>query len=153
MEQLKSSHHTRSDRRAHRAPGAVFRVMDRGLRPLRNNAVMGLHRRSSPHEGCGSVAWRKEHGPCGRHSGYWPYAHFSEATPAGSQAQTPASCCAALQTSRRKMVTEADYVDFNISDEFVVGYGLDYEERYRNLADIYVLQLAPEPVSPTVNNQ
>ena len=51
------------------------------------------------------------------------------------------------------MVTEADYVDFNISDEFVVGYGLDYEERYRNLADIYVLQLAPEPVSPTVNNQ
>jgi hypoxanthine phosphoribosyltransferase len=41
--------------------------------------------------------------------------------------------------SRRKMPVEADYTGFQIPDEFVVGYGLDYAERYRNLADICVL--------------
>jgi hypoxanthine phosphoribosyltransferase len=41
--------------------------------------------------------------------------------------------------SRRKLAIEADYVGFTISDEFVVGYGLDYAERYRNLPDICVL--------------
>jgi hypoxanthine phosphoribosyltransferase len=34
-----------------------------------------------------------------------------------------------------------DYVGFEIPNEFVVGYGLDYGERYRNLRDICVLQL------------
>jgi len=41
---------------------------------------------------------------------------------------------------------EADYVGFEIEDEFVVGYGLDYMERYRNLPCIGVLRkelLAP----------
>src|SRR6202161_1554868 len=33
----------------------------------------------------------------------------------------------------------ADYVGFEIPDEFVVGYGLDYAERYRNLKDVCVL--------------
>jgi hypoxanthine phosphoribosyltransferase len=32
------------------------------------------------------------------------------------------------------------YVGFQIPDEFVVGYGLDYSERYRNLDDICVLE-------------
>ena len=41
--------------------------------------------------------------------------------------------------SRRKLTVEADYVGFTIPDEFVVGYGLDYAERYRNLPDICVL--------------
>jgi len=41
--------------------------------------------------------------------------------------------------SRRKMPIQADYVGFSIPDEFVVGYGLDYAERYRNLPDICVL--------------
>jgi hypoxanthine phosphoribosyltransferase len=41
--------------------------------------------------------------------------------------------------SRRKEPLEADYVGFNIPDEFVVGYGLDYAERYRNLPDICVV--------------
>jgi hypoxanthine phosphoribosyltransferase len=41
--------------------------------------------------------------------------------------------------SRRKETISADYVGFTISDEFVVGYGLDYAERYRNLPDICVL--------------
>jgi hypoxanthine phosphoribosyltransferase len=35
---------------------------------------------------------------------------------------------------------EADHVGFNIGDEFVVGYGLDYMERYRNLPCIGVLR-------------
>ena len=41
--------------------------------------------------------------------------------------------------SRRKQPMEANYVGFRIPDEFVVGYGLDYAERYRNLPDICVL--------------
>jgi hypoxanthine phosphoribosyltransferase len=41
--------------------------------------------------------------------------------------------------SRRKLPVGADYVGFTIGDEFVVGYGLDYAEKYRNLPDIRVL--------------
>jgi hypoxanthine phosphoribosyltransferase len=41
--------------------------------------------------------------------------------------------------SRRKKPIQADYVGFSIPDEFVVGYGLDYAERYRNLPDICVV--------------
>lgn len=41
--------------------------------------------------------------------------------------------------SRRKLPLQADYVGFTIPDEFVVGYGLDYAERYRNLPDICVI--------------
>jgi len=33
-----------------------------------------------------------------------------------------------------------DYVGFNIPDEFVVGYGLDYAEKYRNLRGIFILE-------------
>ena len=42
---------------------------------------------------------------------------------------------------RRIAKVRADYVGFKIPNEFVVGYGLDYAERYRNLADIGVLTL------------
>jgi hypoxanthine phosphoribosyltransferase len=41
--------------------------------------------------------------------------------------------------SRRKQLVEADYVGFAIPDEFVVGYGMDYAEQYRNLPDIRVI--------------
>jgi len=41
--------------------------------------------------------------------------------------------------SRRKLRVEADYVGFTIADEFVVGYGMDYAEQYRNLPDIRVV--------------
>ena len=34
---------------------------------------------------------------------------------------------------------EADYVGFDLPDEFVVGYGLDYAGRYRNLRDLATL--------------
>ena len=41
--------------------------------------------------------------------------------------------------SRRQIPVQADYTGFEIADEFVVGYGLDFAERYRNLPDICVL--------------
>lgn len=41
--------------------------------------------------------------------------------------------------SRRQTEINADYACFTIPDAFVVGYGLDYDEKYRNLPDIGVL--------------
>jgi hypoxanthine phosphoribosyltransferase len=46
--------------------------------------------------------------------------------------------------SRRIEPVKADYIGFSIPNEFVVGYGLDYAERYRNLKDVCVLQLPSE---------
>jgi hypoxanthine phosphoribosyltransferase len=40
---------------------------------------------------------------------------------------------------RRKVSFEADYVGFTIEDGFVVGYGLDFNEKYRFSPDIYVI--------------
>ena len=45
---------------------------------------------------------------------------------------------------RIKKDVKADYVGFQIPNEFVVGYGLDYAERYRNLKDVCVLSLPPD---------
>ncbi len=42
---------------------------------------------------------------------------------------------------RRIAAVHADYVGFTIPNEFVVGYGLDYAERYRNMPDVGVLSL------------
>src|ERR1700691_145520 len=46
--------------------------------------------------------------------------------------------------SRRLKDVKGDYIGFTIPNEFVVGYGLDYSERYRNLKDVCILTLAPE---------
>ena len=53
---------------------------------------------------------------------------------------------ALLDKPDRRLMKEvhADYVGFQIPNEFVVGYGLDYAERYRNLKDVCVLSLPPE---------
>jgi len=45
---------------------------------------------------------------------------------------------------RRQRPVEVSYVGFQIPDEFVVGYGLDFAEDYRNLRDICVLEQAVE---------
>ena len=42
--------------------------------------------------------------------------------------------------SRRKVDVKVDYIGFTIDDHFVVGYGLDYAEKYRNLPYIAVLE-------------
>ena len=47
-------------------------------------------------------------------------------------------CSLLDKPSRRKVDFEGDYVGFKIPDEFVVGYGLDYAEKYRNLPEICV---------------
>ena len=46
--------------------------------------------------------------------------------------------------SRRTEPVHGDYVGFAVPDEFVVGYGLDFAERYRNLPDICVLESGSE---------
>lgn len=58
------------------------------------------------------------------------------------ETKRPASLkiCALLdKPSRRTAEIKADYSGFVIPDEFIVGYGLDYAEKYRNLPDIGVL--------------
>jgi hypoxanthine phosphoribosyltransferase len=47
------------------------------------------------------------------------------------------------KVERRLTEVHADYVGFPIPNEFVVGFGLDYAERYRNLADVKILSLPP----------
>jgi hypoxanthine phosphoribosyltransferase len=46
--------------------------------------------------------------------------------------------------SRRIKDVKGDYIGFEIPNEFVVGYGLDYAERYRNLKDVCVLTVPSE---------
>ena len=53
-------------------------------------------------------------------------------------------CTLLDKPERRKCDIKADYFGFSIPDEFVVGYGLDYDEDYRNLP--YVGVLSPEAV-------
>ena len=49
--------------------------------------------------------------------------------------------CALLDKYARRVVPiEADFKGFDIEDEFVIGYGLDYAERYRNLPYIGILK-------------
>jgi len=57
-------------------------------------------------------------------------------------AQGPASlkvCVLLDKPERRKVAIEADYAGFRIPNKYVVGYGLDYQDRYRNLPYIAVL--------------
>ena len=52
------------------------------------------------------------------------------------------TCCLFDKPERRRVDFEADYVGFVVPDVFIVGYGLDYAERYRNLR--YIGELKPE---------
>src|SRR5688572_30219887 len=49
------------------------------------------------------------------------------------------TACLLSKPSRRQVNVAVDYTGFTIEDKFVVGYGLDYAEKYRNLAYIAVL--------------
>jgi hypoxanthine phosphoribosyltransferase len=50
------------------------------------------------------------------------------------------TACLLSKPSRRQVDVAVDFIGFSIDDRFVVGYGLDYEERYRNLPYIAVLE-------------
>jgi len=59
----------------------------------------------------------------------------------GSRNPRTLEVCALLtKPSRRKVELQAKYVGFEIEDTFVVGYGLDYAERHRNLPFVAALQ-------------
>ena len=49
------------------------------------------------------------------------------------------TACLLSKPSRRKVDVKVEYIGFTIEDRFVVGYGLDYAEQYRNLPYITVL--------------
>jgi hypoxanthine phosphoribosyltransferase len=49
--------------------------------------------------------------------------------------------CALLDKPERRVVEiEADYKGFEVPDEFIVGYGLDYDQKYRNLPYIGIVK-------------
>ena len=50
------------------------------------------------------------------------------------------TACLLSKPSRRKVDVKVDYVGFTIEDKFVVGYGLDYAEHYRNLPYIGIVE-------------
>jgi hypoxanthine phosphoribosyltransferase len=47
-------------------------------------------------------------------------------------------CTLLDKPSRRRIPADIDYIGFTIPDAFVLGYGLDYDEGYRNLPAVYV---------------
>jgi len=49
--------------------------------------------------------------------------------------------------SRRQVPFEAEYIGFTIPDHFVVGYGLDFDERFRNLPYLGRLNTAEDAAS------
>jgi hypoxanthine phosphoribosyltransferase len=59
------------------------------------------------------------------------------------RARSPKSlrtACLLSKPSRRKIDVSVEYIGFTIEDRFVVGYGLDFDEQYRNLPHIAVLE-------------
>jgi hypoxanthine phosphoribosyltransferase len=49
-------------------------------------------------------------------------------------------CALTDKPSRHKVPVSIDYLGFTVPDEFIVGYGIDCDEKFRNLPDIYALE-------------
>jgi hypoxanthine phosphoribosyltransferase len=49
-------------------------------------------------------------------------------------------CVLTDKPSRRRVPVPIDYLGFTVPDKFIVGYGLDFDERFRNLPDIYTVE-------------
>lgn len=49
-------------------------------------------------------------------------------------------CTLIDKRASRKVEIEADYVGISMNDGFIIGYGLDHNEKYRNLPDIYLIE-------------
>jgi hypoxanthine phosphoribosyltransferase len=52
------------------------------------------------------------------------------------------TCALLNKPSRRRIEVRVDFVGFEVPDQFVVGYGLDFDQRYRNLPYIGVIETA-----------
>jgi hypoxanthine phosphoribosyltransferase len=74
----------------------------------------------------------------------WLKRHLDSHSPA-----TVRLCTLLDKPARRRIPVEIDYVGFTIPDEFVLGYGLDFNEGYRNLPAVYVARAVPDPESET----
>ncbi len=57
-------------------------------------------------------------------------------------ASTVKACVMVNKLERRNITVDLDYVGFNVDKGFLVGYGLDYDGRYRDLSEIYDLFIA-----------
>ncbi|RMF48292.1 MAG: hypoxanthine phosphoribosyltransferase [Deltaproteobacteria bacterium] len=62
--------------------------------------------------------------------------HLREREPASLKV-----CALIDKRARREVQMEADYVGLTMDDGFIIGYGLDYDERYRNLDGIYIAEM------------
>ncbi len=58
--------------------------------------------------------------------------------------QSIRTCCFLDKPSRRQVKVPTDYVGFPIEDVFVIGYGLDYQEKYRDLP--FISRVSPDAV-------
>ena len=67
--------------------------------------------------------------------------HFLKEHFAGKNAKSVRLCAMLDKPDRREVDVTMDYTGFAIPDEFVVGYGLDYDQKYRNLPYIGVVNL------------
>lgn len=54
-------------------------------------------------------------------------------------------CTLLSKPSRRRVGVKVDYVGFQVPDQYVVGYGLDYQQKYRNLPYLAVLDTSNAP--------
>ncbi len=62
---------------------------------------------------------------------------------AKQEPETLKICTLLDKPARRAVEVHLDYIGFTIEDRFVVGYGLDYDEKYRNLPDIHYIEQGP----------
>ena len=67
--------------------------------------------------------------------------HFLQDVFKDRNAKSVRLCTMLDKPDRREVDVDVDYVGFTIPDEFVVGYGLDYDQKYRNLPYIGVVEL------------
>ncbi|MFA5399889.1 MAG: hypoxanthine phosphoribosyltransferase [Dehalococcoidia bacterium] len=58
----------------------------------------------------------------------------------GRKPASVALCALTEKPARRKVKVKIDYLGFTVPDKFIVGYGIDYNERYRNLPDICYIE-------------
>lgn len=58
------------------------------------------------------------------------------------------TACLLSKPSRRQVDVKVEYIGFTIEDRFVVGYGLDYAEQYRNLRHIAVVGSSDSTINP-----